>query len=65
MNWEIGHNIPTLLCIKYSSITNENLPGKFHGQSCLAGYSPWGGKELDTTEPTRNRAQGTLLSALW
>ena len=26
------------------------LPGKFHGQSSLAGYSPWGHKELDTTE---------------
>ena len=27
------------------------LPGKFHGQKSLAGYSPWGLKELDTTEP--------------
>ena len=26
------------------------LPGKFHGQRNLAGYSPWGHKELDTTE---------------
>ena len=26
------------------------LPGEFHGQSSLAGYSPWGHKELDTTE---------------
>ena len=26
------------------------LPGKFHGQGSLAGYSLWGGKELDTTE---------------
>ena len=26
------------------------LPGKFHGQWSLAGYSPWGRKELDTTE---------------
>ena len=25
------------------------LPGKFHGQRSLAGYSPWGPKELDTT----------------
>ena len=22
------------------------LPGKFHGQGSLAGYSPWWGKEL-------------------
>ncbi|KAB0380474.1 hypothetical protein FD755_008258, partial [Muntiacus reevesi] len=26
------------------------LPGKSHGQRSLAGYSPWGGKELDPTE---------------
>ena len=26
------------------------LPGEFHGQRNLAGYSPWGCKELDTTE---------------
>ena len=29
------------------------LPGKFHGQRSLVGYSPWGCKELDTTEHTR------------
>ena len=26
------------------------LPAKFHGQRSLAGYSPWGNKESDTTE---------------
>ena len=26
------------------------LPGKSHGQRNLAGYSPWGLKELDVTE---------------
>ena len=26
------------------------LPGKFHGLRSLAGYSPWGHKELDITE---------------
>ena len=26
------------------------LPGKSYGQSSLEGYSPWGCKELDTTE---------------
>jgi len=31
------------------------LPGEFHGQRSLAGYSPWGCKELDTTEqPSTN-----------
>ena len=28
------------------------LLGKSHGQRSLAGYSPWGGKELDMTEHT-------------
>ena len=26
------------------------LPGKSHQQRSLAGYSPWNGKELDTTD---------------
>ena len=26
------------------------LPGEFHGQRSLAGYSPWDCKEVDTTE---------------
>ena len=26
------------------------LPGEFHGQRSLVGYSPWGCKESDTTE---------------
>ena len=26
------------------------LPGKFHGQRSLEGYSPWGHKESDRTE---------------
>ena len=26
------------------------LPGEVHGQRSLVDYSPWGGKELDTTE---------------
>ena len=30
------------------------MPGKFHGQRRLAGYSPWGCKELDPTELAKN-----------
>ena len=30
--------------------TSVFLPGKFHGQRSLAGYSPWSCKESDTTE---------------
>ena len=28
------------------------LPGEFHGQGSLLGYSPWGLKELHMTEAT-------------
>ena len=28
------------------------LPGKLHGQRSLVGYSPWGRKESEATEPT-------------
>ena len=31
-------------------LTPVFLPGKFHGQRKLAGYSPWGCWELDSTE---------------
>ena len=30
--------------------TSVFLPGEFHGQRSLVGYSPWGHKEMDTTE---------------
>ena len=30
------------------------LAGEFHGQRSLAGYSPWGRKELDMTEGVTN-----------
>ena len=35
------------------------LPGKFHGQRSLVGYSPWGHKESDMTEHT---AQSIYIS---
>ena len=35
-----GHGNP----LQYSCLENP------HGQRCLVGYSPWGHKELDTTE---------------
>ena len=31
-------------------LTSVFLPGEFHGQRSLAGYCPWGSKELDITE---------------
>ena len=33
------------------------LPGKFHGQRSLAGYSPWGCEESETTECARMHAR--------
>ena len=30
--------------------THSSIPGRFHGQRSLAGYSPWGHKEPDMTE---------------
>ena len=31
-------------------VTDSSIPGEFHGQRSLAGYSLWGRKESDTTE---------------
>ena len=39
-------DIPEEEMATHSSI----LPGGFHGQRSLTGYSPWSHKELDTTE---------------
>ena len=35
-------------------LTPVFLPGEFHGQKSLAGYSPWNCKESDTTEHLTN-----------
>ena len=40
------------------------LPGKAHGQRSLAGYSPWGRKELDMTEATKQQQQQQRFSVL-
>ena len=34
---------------------SEQTPGDSGGQGSLAGYSPWGGKESDTTERLNNK----------
>ena len=42
------------------------LPGKSHGQKSLAGYSPWSGKESDTTEQLNTtRLYSALLHCLF
>ena len=33
-------------------------PGKSHGQKSLAGYSPWGRKELDMTQRLNSNNEG-------
>ena len=41
------------------------LPGESHGQRSLESYSPWGHKELDTTEQlNNNKADRTLLKRM-
>ena len=39
------------------------LPGESYGQSSLAGYSPWGCKEADTTEATQHAWMQVYLRA--
>ena len=41
------------------------LPGKFHGQRSLAGYSPWGLRESDTTEWLSFHASICLYIRVW
>ena len=40
------------------------LPGEPHGQSSLAGYSPWGRKESDMTESDLALTQATAMDRL-
>ena len=40
------------------------LPGKFHGQKNLVGYSPWGCRELDTTEHTHKERRKTVWTQM-
>ena len=46
---------------KNGNLLQYSLPGKFHGQRNLAGYSPWGHKESDTT---RDRTCAHMLISL-
>ena len=42
------------------------MPGNFHGQRSLAGYNPWGCKDLETTERVSMHADALkdLLSCI-
>ena len=45
------------------------LPGESHGQRSVAGYSPWGGKELDMTKVTehmfRVKIKSYMIFKIW
>ena len=42
-------------------LTPVFLPGKFHGQRSLVGYSPWGSKRVRYNLVTQQQQQYTLL----
>ena len=46
---------------KAMAIHSSPLAWKFHGWRSLVGYSPWGHKELDTTERLHFHANPTGL----
>ena len=41
------------------------LPGKFHGQRSLAGYSSWGHTKLGTAEATKHNKKYKMTSFSW
>ena len=57
-----GYNprVGKIPCRRKWQPTPALLPGKFHGQRSLVGYSPWGGKESDMTE--HSTAQHRVLT---
>jgi len=61
--WSLGREDPLE---KGMVTTPVFLPGKFHGQRSPVGYSPWGPKELDTTEQlTHTQPWLTLCQVLF
>ena len=49
-NWATSLSLFTFMHWRKWQPTPVLLPGKFHGQRSLIGYSPWGCKESDMTE---------------
>ena len=39
----------------------EQIPGDGEGQGNLVGYSPWGGKELNTTQQLNNNNTSSMF----
>ena len=49
---DLRHRIGKISWRRAQQPTPVFLPGESHGQRSLVGYSPWGHRELDTTEAT-------------
>ena len=71
---EIWERMDTCICMAESlcSPPERNwqptpiaLPGEFHGQRSLKGYSLWGGKELDMTEQLTHTHTWLSLSGVY
>ena len=64
--WSLGEEDPLE---KGMATTPVFFPGKSHRQRSLAGYSPWGHKESDTTEQLTHAhlliANTSLISVLF
>ena len=52
---EFESSVGNIPCSRKWQLTPVVLPGKFHGQRSLGGYSPWDCKESDTTEQPSTR----------
>ena len=75
--WWVSQNLPIMQETQVQSLSQEDplekerahtpvfLPGKFHGQRSLVGYSPWGPKELEMTEPLSMHAPIHVQVGLW
>ena len=45
--------------------THSSILGKFHGRRSLAGFSPWGCKESDTTEQLHNQPTNIYICIVY
>ena len=59
--WSLGQEDPLENEIQPTSVF---LPGKYHGQRSLAGYSLWGHKELDMTKQLNNNERLQIQASL-
>ena len=49
------HSLDREDALEKGTVTHSSMvPGEFHGQRSLEGYSPWGPKESDVTQRLNN-----------